>query len=52
MMGSIKNGKIYSNDLLERNNKMLAGKVYVFKNNTLQILTSEGGEYDEFTECK
>ncbi len=50
--GIIKNGKIYSNDPLEKGNKMLAGKVYLFKNNTFRVLTSEGGEYDEFTECK
>jgi|tagenome__1003787_1003787.scaffolds.fasta_scaffold17225867_1 hypothetical protein len=50
--GVIKNSKIYSNDPMEKNNKMLAGKVYVLKNHTFRILTSEGGEYDEFTECK
>jgi len=50
--GFIKIGKIYSNDPLEKNNKMLASKVYIFKNSTFRILTSEGGEYDEFTECK
>jgi hypothetical protein len=50
--GVIKNGKIYSNDPMEKNNKMLAGKVYILNNNTFRILTSEGGEYDEFTKCK
>jgi len=50
--GIIKNGKIYSNDPFEKNNKMLAGKVYVFKNSTFKILTSEGGKYDEFNECR
>ncbi len=50
--GVIRNGRIYSNDPFEKNNKMLTGKVYVLKNNTFRVLTSEGGEYDEFTECK
>src|SRR5690242_14341735 len=46
--GVIRNDKIYSNDPFEKDNKMLAGKVYVLKNNTFRVLTSEGGEYDEF----
>ena|SRR6266487_4564620 len=50
--GVIKNGKIYSNNPLEKGNKMLAGEVYLLKNNTFRVLTSEGGEYDEFTKCK
>jgi hypothetical protein len=49
--GAIRNNKIYTNDAQEKNNKMLAGKVYILKNNTFRILTSEGGEYDEFSEC-
>src|SRR5215216_107276 len=37
--GVIRNNKIYTNDALEKNNKMLLGKVYVFKNNRLRVLT-------------
>jgi hypothetical protein len=50
--GIIKNSAIYSNDPMEKNNTMLVGKVYIIKNHTFRVLTSEGGEYDEFTECK
>jgi hypothetical protein len=50
--GIIKNGKIYSNDRLEKSIKSFAGKVYLFKNSRFHVLTGEGGEYDEYYECK
>jgi len=50
--GIIKNGKIYSSDAFEKSNKIFAGKVYIIRNNTLRILTSESGEYDDYFECK
>src|SRR5205823_8443871 len=50
--GVIKNGKIYSNDRLEKSVKSFAGKVYLLNMTRLHVLTSEGGEYDEYYECK
>ena len=50
--GIIKNDKIYSGDPLEKSVKSFTGKVYFFKNKRFHVLTSEGGEYDEFYVCK
>jgi hypothetical protein len=50
--GIIKNGKIYSDDRMEKMNKSLAGKVYQLKNDRFHVLTGEGGEYDEYYACK
>ncbi|MBD0351836.1 MAG: hypothetical protein ICV65_11850 [Flavisolibacter sp.] len=50
-MGTIKNGKIYSNDPNERNVKQAWGKYYKPGKDNFSILNIENGEYEWFYLC-
>ncbi|MBD0369189.1 MAG: hypothetical protein ICV53_24200 [Flavisolibacter sp.] len=50
-MGTIKNGKVYSNDPNERNVKQAWGKYYKLGKDNFSILNIENGEYEWFYLC-
>jgi len=52
--GTIRNGKIYTNDPQEKMFKEYIGKVYLLnkKGDYFRILNAENGDYDDFTPCK
>jgi hypothetical protein len=50
--GVIKNGKIYSNNPDEKNQKELQGKYYKIEGKNFGVLNIENGDYEWFTECK
>jgi hypothetical protein len=50
--GTMKNGKIYSNDPFEKENKAYAGKYYVLKGKTFRVLNFENGDYEDFILCE
>jgi hypothetical protein len=52
--GTIKKGKIYSNDPQEKMFKDYNGKVYLLnkKGDYFRVLNAENGDYDDFTPCK
>lgn len=50
--GVITQGKLFTNDRLERNDKNLAGKVYILQEHRLEVFNPEvGGDYTIFNEC-
>lgn len=50
--GTIKNGKIYSNNPDEKNLKDLHGRYYKLEGKNFGVLNIENGDYEWFTECK
>ena len=50
--GVILNGKIFSDDPEEKENKSLAGKLYVLKADSFLVRNPENGESDYYKECK
>ncbi len=49
--GIIKNGKIYTNDIMEKKYKV-GGKYYLLSKTELRINNLEGGDYVEYDICK
>lgn len=52
IMGTLKNGKIYSNDPNEKSFKPVWGKYYKLKDNNFGVLNTANGDYEWFTLCK
>lgn len=53
VQGTIKEGKIYTNDRLEIQDKHLAGKIYLIESELLKVFNPEGGGgYNTFKLCK
>jgi hypothetical protein len=52
IVGTIKKGKIYSNDPEEKQNKSVNGKYYILKGNLFRVLNIENGDYEEYESCK
>ncbi len=50
--GKIINGKLYTDDAEEKNNKSLAGKYYLLTKDMIRILNTENGDYGEYDVCK
>ncbi|MGZ3952559.1 MAG: hypothetical protein ACXVBZ_14265 [Flavisolibacter sp.] len=50
--GTIKNGKIYSNDPNEKSLKDVWGRYYKLEGKNFGVLNIENGDYEWFAECK
>jgi hypothetical protein len=50
--GTLKNGKIYSNDPNEKNLKDVWGRYYKLDGKNFGVLNVENGDYEWFVECK
>jgi len=50
--GTVTNGKFYTDDAEEKKDKTLAGKYYLLTKNTIRILNTENGDYEEYDLCK